>query len=298
VDRSFSIALGVSFGVHVFVALVLLFAEFNSTPPKPTPVAASIAKPIKATVVDGKQIQQQIDRIKKKKADEERKKLEAKRKAAAEKKRREQAAKRKKEQERLKKKKEQERKAAAAAKRKREKAAAEKRRQDELKRKAREKKAAEEKARRKKEQEKAKKEAERKRKQAAERKRKEKEARERAEQERVMQQQMAEEMAQRQQARQRQVQSELDRYRGLIYQTIRRNLLSDRSTMEGKSCKLTISLASSGFVTNVVAGKGDKVVCDAATRAIYKATTLPVSKDPAIFAQMNKISLTFAPEFD
>jgi len=60
---------------------------------------------------------------------------------------------------------------------------------------------------------------------------------------------------------------------------------------------LRITLASSGFVTNVVPSSGDKVVCEAAITAIYKAGTLPVSKDPEVLKKMRDISLTVAPEF-
>ena len=104
-------------------------------------------------------------------------------------------------------------------------------------------------------------------------------------------------MASRQQARQQQQMTEINRFKALIKQTIQRNLITDRSTMEGKTCKLTISLAPSGFVTNVVPGQGDRILCEAAKTAIYKAATLPVSKDPEVFKQMNSISLTVEPEF-
>ncbi|MBA6363979.1 cell envelope integrity protein TolA, partial [Colwellia sp. BRX8-8] len=134
-------------------------------------------------------------------------------------------------------------------------------------------------------------------KKAAERKRKEQEAKERARQQKMLEQQMAEEMAVRQQARYQQTMSEVGRFTALIRQTIQGNLITDRSTMEGKSCKLTISLAPSGFVTNVVIGKGDQVVCSASKTAIYKAGTLPVSKDPEVFKEMRTISLTVVPEF-
>ena len=107
---------------------------------------------------------------------------------------------------------------------------------------------------------------------------------------------MAEEMASRQQARRQQMMTEIGRFTALITQTIKRNLITDRSTMEGKSCKLTISLAPSGFVTNVVTGSGDRRVCEAAKTAVYKAGTLPVSKDPEIFREMRTISLTVAPD--
>ena len=41
----------------------------------------------------------------------------------------------------------------------------------------------------------------------------------------------------------------------------------------------------------------DAVVCEAAKRAVYKAGTLPVSKDPEIFKEMRNIGVTVVPEF-
>ena len=113
----------------------------------------------------------------------------------------------------------------------------------------------------------------------------------------MLAEQMAAEMATRQKARSQQVMTEIGRYTALIKQTIKQNLITDRSTMEGKSCKLTISLAPSGFVTNVKLGQGNATVCSAAKTAIYKAGTLPVSKDPEVFKEMRTISLTVVPEF-
>jgi colicin import membrane protein len=113
----------------------------------------------------------------------------------------------------------------------------------------------------------------------------------------MLQQQLEQEMVSRQQARRQQMMTEIQRYTALISQAIQRNLITDRATMTGKSCKLIISLAPSGFVTNVVKGAGDRIVCDAAQKAVYKAGTLPVSKDPEVFKEMRKISLTVVPEF-
>ena len=91
--------------------------------------------------------------------------------------------------------------------------------------------------------------------------------------------------------------SEIQRFAALITSIIDQNMINDRSTMEGKSCKLTISLAPSGFVTQVKINNGDSVVCEAAKRAIYKAGTLPVSKDPEVFKEMRNIDVTVVPEF-
>jgi len=104
-------------------------------------------------------------------------------------------------------------------------------------------------------------------------------------------------MATRNKARKQQMMSEVQRFGALIKNMIDQRMIKDRSTMEGKSCKLTISLAPSGNVQFVTNGSGDRVVCDAAKQAIYKAGTLPVSKDPEVFKEMNKIDVSVEPDF-
>jgi colicin import membrane protein len=256
-------------------------------------------EPIQAVVVEKSKIEAQINKIKKQKADDAKKLKDLKNSIAAAKKKRVNEEKRIKNLERQRKKKEQEKKAAdKAAKKSKAKAnAADKiRKQKELERKQADEAAANAKAKRIKEQKAAKKAEDLRKKKAADRKRKAQEDRERAVQQKLLEQQMAEDMANRQQARRQQMMTEIDRFTALISQAIIRNFLIDRSTMEGKSCKLTISLAPSGFVTNVVTGQGDRTVCAAAKTAVYKAGTLPVSKDPEIFREMRTISLTVAPD--
>lgn len=108
---------------------------------------------------------------------------------------------------------------------------------------------------------------------------------------------MAAEMTMRNKARKQQMMSEIQRYAALITSVIDQNMINDRSTMEGKSCKLLISLAPSGFVTQARIVDGDAVVCEAAKRAVYKAGTLPVSKDPEVFKEMRNIDVIVVPEF-
>lgn len=286
-----------SFAIHIVLAVVLLWGDF-STPPKPTPTAVQM-EPIQAVVVEKSKVDAQINKIKKQKADEAQKLKDLENSIAAAKKKRINEEKRIKNLERQRKKKAQEKKAAdSAAKKAKAKAnAADKlRKQKELEKKQADEAAADAKAKRIKEEQAAKKAEDLRKKKIAERKRKEQEALERAVQQKLLEQQMAEDMANRQQARRQQMMTEIGRFTALITQTIKRNLITDRSTMEGKSCKLTISLAPSGFVTNVVTGQGDRRVCEAAKTAVYKAGTLPVSKDPEIFREMRTISLTVAPD--
>ena len=285
-------ALLFSFAIHITLAVVLILGDFSS-PPKPKSTAMQV-QPIQAVVVDKSQIDKQLNKLKKKKSDEVKRIKQKKEQAEAAKRKR---AKEKERLKQLKQKKERDRKRAKdkakkaeAAKQLRLKKAAEKKRKE---------KAAAEKAKRLKA---AKKAEQLKKKKAAEKKRKEKAAKakaakEKARQEQILSEQMAEEMAVRQQARQQQMMTEVGRYTALITRAIQSNLITDKSSMENKSCKLTIKLAPSGFVINVISGKGDRIVCDAASKAIYKAGKLPVSKDPEVFEKMRTISLTVVPEF-
>jgi len=297
-SRKFAIALSLSFLLHVVLAAVLLMGNFDHEP-KAVPKAVQV-QTIQATIVDKSKVDAQVNKIKKKKRDDAKRLKELNQQVASAKKKRAKEEKRIKELERQRKKKVLEKKAAdSAAKKARTKAnAAEKLRKQKVKeQKIAEQATADAKAKRLKEEKAAKKADDLRKKKAAERKRKVQEAKERALQQKILEQQMTEEMAVRQQARHQQTMTEIGRFNALIRQTIQGNLITDRSTMEGKSCKLTISLAPSGFVINVVIGKGDKVVCDASKTAIYKAGTLPVSKDPEVFKEMRTISLTVVPEF-
>ncbi|MBA6289653.1 MULTISPECIES: cell envelope integrity protein TolA [unclassified Colwellia] len=296
-SSKYSTPLALSFAIHIVLAVVLLWGDFSS-PPKSTPTSVQM-EPIQAVVVERSKVEAQINKIKKQKADDAQKLKNLENSIAAAKEKQLNEEKRIKSLERQRKIKEQEKKAAdSAAKKSQAKAnAADKqRKQKELERAQADKAAADAQAKRIKEEQAAKKAEDLRKKKAAEQKRKQQEDRERAAQQKLLEQQMAEEMANRQQARRQQMMTEIGRFTALITQTIKRNLITDRSTMEGKSCKLTISLAPSGFVTNVVTGQGDRRVCEAAKTAVYKAGTLPVSKDPEIFREMRTISLTVAPD--
>jgi len=310
VKNAYKLPLILSLVIHVVLAAVLLFGEFTSDKPKPTPMVI-LNQPIKAMTVDKAAVENHVKKLQQKQADA--KAAEQKRIRDLEKRAEQARKKRANEEQRIKnlekqrKKKEKEKKIADdKAKKARAKAnAAEKaRKQKEAEKRKADKAAAAAKAKRlkaeaeakKAEQLRKKKEAERKRKEA-EKKRKAKEAKERAEQERLLAQQMEQEMASRQQARRHQMVSEINRFTALITQTIQRYLITDQATMQGKSCKLTITLAPSGFVTSVKTGQGSAVVCSAAKNAVLKAQTLPVSKDPEVFKEMRTISLTVVPEF-
>lgn len=123
------------------------------------------------------------------------------------------------------------------------------------------------------------------------------EAKERAQREDDLAKEMADEQAQLTKTRHRAILSEIDKYTALIIDAIRRQWNVDES-MKGKQCVLNVKLSSSGLVYNVKAISGDKYVCASAQAAVYKARTLPVSKDPEVFAKMKEINLTVQPEFE
>ncbi len=296
---NYSLALTFSIALHLCLAGVLLFGEFAEHPIKAKPTVADV-QPIQAVVVDSAQVARQVQRLQQQQADEAKRIRDLEKRAEAAKRNRAKEEQRLKQLEKQRKKKLLEKKAAdnAAAKAKAQAKAAEIARQKKIQeKKLADQAAADAKAKRLKEQQAAAKAEKIRKQKQAEQKRQQQAAKERAEQQKLLEQQMAEEMASRQQAKHQQQMTEIGRFTALIKQSIRSNLITDRSTMEGKSCKLTISLAPSGFVTNVVINQGDRIMCAAAKTAIYKAGTLPVSKDPEVFKEMSKISLTVEPEF-
>ncbi|MCF2860114.1 cell envelope integrity protein TolA [Pseudoalteromonas sp. SMS1] len=119
-------------------------------------------------------------------------------------------------------------------------------------------------------------------------------ARQKALQEQLLQEQLAQEQAARAKVRQQQVLGEVDKYRALIMQRIQSNLLIDEK-MKGKQCRLNIRLGFNGLVTQAKSLGGDKLVCEAALRAVRMADTLPVSKDKDVFEQLKNINLTIKP---
>jgi colicin import membrane protein len=297
-------AVCLSLALHVILLVGLLSGDFSSEPkPLPTPTSQS-TEPIKAVVVDKAKFEQAVNKIKRQKSNErdaEKKRLKAVEKRASDaKKRRVQEQARIKKLEKQRKQKEQEKiKADKAAKSSKAKAAkAEKvRKQKEQEKQVAEKAAAAARSKRLKEEADARKAEDLRLKKIAERKRQEIAAKEQAIQDAMLAEQMADEMATRNKARNQQVMTEVQRYSALITQRINQYMITDRSTMADKSCRLTITLSPSGFVIEVKVGRGDKVVCDAANIAIGKAGTLPVSKDPEVFKEMREIAVTVEPKF-
>ncbi|WP_019676069.1 cell envelope integrity protein TolA [Arsukibacterium perlucidum] len=302
--------LAMSVALHVAIVLLLIFGANISFKRQTVELSVSTEQavaanpaPVEAVAIDRKQLEQRIAEIQKNRDDA--KKAEEDRIAALERRAKQAERNRAAEEERLKRVAEQKRqadeaarksKAAAAEAQKQQQAEAAKAKQAEEARKARE--AEQKKA------EAAAKAAEEKRRQAeeeaakaqAERERKAREAREQAERERQLQEQLAKEAESRRQARAQQAVTEVQRYTAMIRDAIQRNLLVDEN-MRGKTARINIRLATSGFVTDVRYVSGDRQVADAAIRAVNRAGTLPVSTDPDVYNQLKDITLTVAPEF-
>ena len=315
-----------SFGVHIFFA-VLFVLSFNFTTPEKKVEQPEVSA-LDAVVIDQASLDKQVNKIKKqksdakaaeekrvkdleiraqqaknklsslnkqkskserdaanakKKANEEKKKAEVeKKKALAEKKKADNAKK-----ERIKREKEADKaqKEALAAKRNKEA-------QEKAAEQAKKQKEAEQKALKEAEAERIKKEKEAKLK----KEREEKEAAEQAIREQMMQEQLAQEQSARNKVRQKYVLTETQKYTALIMGKIQQYLIVDDS-MKGQSCNLNVKLAFSGLVTSVNIMSGDNKVCKAAERAVLKAETLPVSKEPDVYQELKDISLTVEPKF-
>ena len=283
-----------------------LYASANIHPPKPkvmeVTLNAAIPEPenaVSAVTVDQQQVEQKIAELRKKEEDkrraEDKRIRDLERRAADARKQSESEARRIKKLEQQRKAKEKERaEAEAQAKKAREieqrerakakQAQKQKQEAEDAAKAAADKRKAEEAALKKAEEERKKRaeEAERKRQQAL--------------QEQILQEQLAKEQAARNKIRQQQVVSEVDKYRALIMARIQQNLLIDEK-MKNQQCRINIRLGFNGLVTQVKSLGGDKLVCEAALRAVRMADTLPVSKDKDVFEQLKNINITIAPEF-
>ncbi|MAD74128.1 MAG: protein TolA [Rheinheimera sp.] len=303
-------SLAKSVALHVAILLLLIFGASISFKRKTVELSISAEQavesnpaPVEAVAIDRKQLEQRVAELQKNRDDA--KQAEEDRIAALERRAKQAERDRAAEEQRLKRVAEEKRqadeaarksKAAAAEAQKQQQAETAKAKQAEEARKARE--AEQKKA------EAAAKAAEERRKLAeeeaakaqAERERKAREAKEQAERERQIQEQLANEAEARRQARAQQAVTEVQRYTAMIRDAIQRNLLVDEN-MRGKSARINIRLATSGFVTDVRYVSGDRQVADAAIRAVNRAGTLPVSTDPDVYNQLKDITLTVAPEF-
>lgn len=301
-EKKYIIALSLSILLHLGLA-VFLFAGDFSVKHKPTPMPNAEVSPIQAVAIDKSQLEARVNQLKKQKSDA--KAAEQKRIKALEDRAAKAKAKRAKEQERIKslekqrKKKEAEKKKADAAAKKA-KAIADKaeksRKQKVAEQKKAEQAAAKAKAKRLQEEKAAEKAAKLRKQREEEKKRKAREAKERELQEAMLAEQMAAEMAQRQQARNQQVMTEVSRltaqYKSLIYG----NILGDAELLKGKQCIVTISLTLEGKIKYVTVNSGEKYICDATEKAVYRVNRFPMSESEDVNRQLMNVKLTFSPQ--
>lgn len=98
--------------------------------------------------------------------------------------------------------------------------------------------------------------------------------------------------------RQKQIQSEIERYTQLITQAVGRHWILPENFDEKTYCIFIIKLAPNGSVLDVklVRSSGDELLDRSARSAVYKASPLPVPKDPEVFATFREIRLKVRPE--
>lgn len=110
-------------------------------------------------------------------------------------------------------------------------------------------------------------------------------------QQQLLQQQLANEQQQVVQAQQ--LQGIIDQYRARILIAIRNQWLIPDSTERNLSCVFAIDLTPEGVVSHVqlIRGSGNAAIDRSAETAIYKASPLPVPKDPAAFSPFRHFTL-------
>lgn len=130
----------------------------------------------------------------------------------------------------------------------------------------------------------------------------EKEAQEKAQQqkrqeelEKQMSEQLAQEQAARTAANQRRITSEVEKYRAQIYAKVQRNLNNDNAFI-GEFCEVRVRLAPDGLVLDARALDGNEALCRMTEAAVIKAGTLPVPRDPEIFAKFRDFPIIYRPE--
>ena len=253
-------ALATSIALHaVLVFFLLVSVNFN---PKPTVSFAQQSQPIQAVFIDAQAI-----------ADRKREQQQAEAQAQAR-------------QRELERRQQQREEAAREKKRKAEAAAQQKKREEEQKREQQKQAQEREKQRTLEEQ--------RKREQEMQRKLEEDKKRQ-AQLEKELNEQLAQEQQAISAANQRRVMSEVEKYQALIHQTIVQNLF-DFESFVGKTCRLNVRLAPNGLVIDVRTLDGNDALSRASQAAVLRPDTLPVSKDPAVFAEFRDFNITVRPE--
>ncbi|KTC65105.1 TolA colicin import membrane protein (plasmid) [Legionella adelaidensis] len=322
-DRSYRTAFGIAFAFHIAIAILLLIdpssqqplvmqtAEKESSQALPLDVEPQ-EEPIKAVAVDNTEIMETVNRLKQEQIEKQH--AEQKRQQALKQQAENARKQRLEEQNRVKKLKEEAAKLALAREKElaEEKARLEqitKQKKEEEKRLAEMKQKQEQLAKQQKE------EAEKlevlKKKKAEELAKAEKEKLEKEKLEKEKAAQLAREQAELEKKRQAALQQaaidnernariagEVDKYKALIISAISRQWILPENINSGVSSQFRIRLAPNGAVleVNLTRSSGDPILDRSAQAAIYKASPLPVPKDPEMFDVFRDISLTVRPE--
>lgn len=94
------------------------------------------------------------------------------------------------------------------------------------------------------------------------------------------------------------IQREVDRYKQAILGVIAQHWLVPKDMPHSLSCQLRVRLGPGGVVLSVhlLKSSGSAVLDRSAMTAVYKASPLPVPKDPAVFDKFRELRLTVRPE--
>jgi len=290
---------------HVLL-IVLLAAHFNWHSYEPTPLAGELLDAPTIDISEVKKIQRQtkqrkqdVQRVEQEKRDKEQElerikelEAEAERQQLAEQQRlvEEQAR------EEVRRKEDEAKRIALEIKKQQEEREQKEKAEAEKKRKAEEekkRKAEEEKKKKEAEAKKKKEEEEKRQKAEAEKKRKAEEAKRRAQQEADLEAQMEAE-AEASAARRQQVLSEVDKYKALIYNKVKRNWIVPANPVG--DCRVQVRLGPGGMVLDVSDGIGDAVLCRSAVAAVRKAEPLPVPTEPDGFEDLRVINFKMDPK--
>lgn len=114
----------------------------------------------------------------------------------------------------------------------------------------------------------------------------------------ALQKQIAEKQAAIAQQKSEAINGIVNQYQGLIIEAISKNWLVPSDTDPNTSCQLYISLLPDGKVRDVkiVKSSGNIALDRSAVAAVYKASPLPVPKDPAAYQPFKQFNLTVKPE--
>jgi len=117
-------------------------------------------------------------------------------------------------------------------------------------------------------------------------------------QQRLIQQQLQQEQEQLAAARATEIQGILDQYKAKIIQAIQQQWIVPTSASKNLSCVLLVRLAPGGVVLGVqtVTSSGNPALDRSARVAVFKASPLPVPKNPAVFNKFRELRLTVRPE--